>query len=153
MELLEASREGPKTADLAQAKPNLPTKIVPAKIPRLNISGKSPMGLRIPPLKIKILLESKTSESRILVQRLDATRPCGSPISDFRPVGCAASNSEQPAKNLDFRGSDSRISFLILRDGIPRSAGDSPDIYDYSEIRSLRILSLRIGRMLLLCHS
>ena len=37
--------------------PNLPTKSLPAKICRLNISGEFPMDMRIPPLRIKILLE------------------------------------------------------------------------------------------------
>ena len=36
------------------AAPNLPTKIIPAKIARLKLPGRSPMGLGIPPLKIKI---------------------------------------------------------------------------------------------------
>ena len=50
--------------------PNLPAKIVLAQIARLKLSGKLPMGLGIPPLKIKILLESNALTSRILVQRL-----------------------------------------------------------------------------------
>ena len=47
--------------------PNLPTKKLPTKIPWLKLSGKSPMGLGIPPRRIKILLESKPPKSRILV--------------------------------------------------------------------------------------
>ena len=50
--------------------PSLPTKIIPAKIPWLKISGKSPMDMRIPPLKIKIMLDSNPLKSRILVRRL-----------------------------------------------------------------------------------
>ena len=46
---------------------NLPTKIISAKIPWFEISGKSPMGARIPPLTIKIMLESKPLKSRILI--------------------------------------------------------------------------------------
>ena len=38
-------------------KPSLPTEIIPAKIPRLKLSGRFPMDLGIPPLKIKIMLE------------------------------------------------------------------------------------------------
>ena len=37
--------------------PNLPTKITTAKICWLKISGKFSVGLGIPPLKIKIMLE------------------------------------------------------------------------------------------------
>ena len=47
--------------------PNLPTKNLPAKIAWLKLSGKSPMGLGIPPRRIKILLESNPVKSRILV--------------------------------------------------------------------------------------
>ena len=50
--------------------PNLPTKIMPTKIAWLKYSGKFPMDIRIPPLKIKILLESNPLKSRILVRRL-----------------------------------------------------------------------------------
>ena len=50
--------------------PNLPTKIIPTTIARLKLSGKFPMGLEIPPLTIKILLESNPLKSRILVWRL-----------------------------------------------------------------------------------
>ena len=49
---------------------NLPTKIIPTKICWLNISGKFPMCLGIPPLQIKIMLESNPLKSRILVWRL-----------------------------------------------------------------------------------
>ena len=35
---------------------NLPTKIIPTKIPRLELSGKFPTDLRIPPLNIEILV-------------------------------------------------------------------------------------------------
>ena len=50
--------------------PNLPNKIISTKIRWLKLSGKFPMGLGIPPLKIKILLESKPLKSRTLVRRL-----------------------------------------------------------------------------------
>ena len=41
--------------------------IIPAKIRWLKLSGKSPMGLEIPPLEIKTLLESNPLKSRILL--------------------------------------------------------------------------------------
>ena len=41
-----------------QMTPNLPTNITPTNIAWLKISGKSPMDTRIPPLVIKIMLES-----------------------------------------------------------------------------------------------
>ena len=58
--------------------PNLPTKIIPAKMRWLNISRKLPMDMRVPPLKTKILLESSPLKSRILVGRLCVLiiKPC-----------------------------------------------------------------------------
>ena len=49
--------------------PSLPTKISPAKIRRLKTSGKHSTDMRIPPLKMKVLLESDPLKSRILVRR------------------------------------------------------------------------------------
>ena len=46
------------TCWLLRATPNLPTNITPTNIARLQLSGKFPMGLRIPPLQIKTTLES-----------------------------------------------------------------------------------------------
>ena len=46
---------------------NLPTKVIPAEIRRLGISGKFPMDVRIPPLEIDINCASvKPSEIRNL---------------------------------------------------------------------------------------
>ena len=50
--------------------PSLPSENILAKIAWLKLSGKFPMDMRIPPLKIKILLESNLLKSRILVRRL-----------------------------------------------------------------------------------
>ena len=50
--------------------PNLPTKIILTKIAWLKLSGRSPMDMRIPPLEIKIFLESSPLKSRIVVRRL-----------------------------------------------------------------------------------
>ena len=47
--------------------PNLPTNIVSTNIARLKLSGKLPMYLRIPPLEIKIMLESNPVKSTMLV--------------------------------------------------------------------------------------
>ena len=49
--------------------PNLPTKIVPAKIAWLELSVHSPRAWGFHPLKIKILLEPNPLKSRILVRR------------------------------------------------------------------------------------
>ena len=38
----------------APGTPNLPTEIIPTKIPWLKLSGKSPMDMRIPPLKLRL---------------------------------------------------------------------------------------------------
>ena len=65
--------------------PSLRTKITPTKIARLNISGKFPMGLGIPTLTIKILLESNPLKSRILVRRLAvASWPTAQPTQPRR---------------------------------------------------------------------
>ena len=53
----------------ARGTPNLPTKIIPAMIAWVRISGKLPMDMRIPPLESKIMLESILLKSRILVRR------------------------------------------------------------------------------------
>ena len=50
--------------------PNLPTKIIPAKIARLELSGEFPMGLKMPTLKNKIALESNSLKSTTLLRRL-----------------------------------------------------------------------------------
>ena len=52
------------------ATPDLPTKIIPTTIRRLKLSRKLPLDRRIPPLKIKIPIESNPLNSRILVRRL-----------------------------------------------------------------------------------
>ena len=44
--------------------------IIPTKIDWLKLSGKSPMALGIPPLNLKIMLESNPLKSMMLVQRL-----------------------------------------------------------------------------------
>ena len=62
---------------MAPSTPSLPTKNLPAKIRWLEISGKLPMDMRIPPLKLKILLVSNPLKSRILVQRLAVTSLTG----------------------------------------------------------------------------
>ena len=49
----------------AAGSPYLPAKIIPTKITWLNISGRFPVDTRIPPLKIKNLLESNPLKSRI----------------------------------------------------------------------------------------
>ena len=54
--------------------PNLPTNIPPTNIARLKLSGKFPMGLKIPPLKIKITPESnKPSEIHNVSTRIGRT--------------------------------------------------------------------------------
>ena len=55
--------------------PSLPTNIIRAKIAWLKSSGKSPMGLGIPPLKIKIMLELNPLKSIMLVGRLTVRAP------------------------------------------------------------------------------
>ena len=50
--------------------PDFPNNIVPTNIAWLKISGKFPMGLRIPPRNIKIVLESSPLKSTMSVGRL-----------------------------------------------------------------------------------
>ena len=57
--------------------PNLPTSTIPTNIAWLKLSGKSPMGLGIPPLRIKIMLESNPLKSTMLVGRLGLLSPTG----------------------------------------------------------------------------
>ena len=47
--------------------PNLPANIIPTKIAWLKLSGKSPMGLGIPPLRSNITLESNPRKSTMFV--------------------------------------------------------------------------------------
>ena len=47
--------------------PNPPTNITPTNIAWLKLSGKSPLGLGIPPLRTKIMLESNRLKSTMLV--------------------------------------------------------------------------------------
>ena len=46
---------------------NPPTNITPTKIAWVKLSGKIPLGLGIPPLKFKIMLESNPLKSIMLV--------------------------------------------------------------------------------------
>ena len=50
--------------------PNLPTNITPTNIAWLRLSGKFPMDMRIIPLRIKIMFESNSLKSTMLVGRL-----------------------------------------------------------------------------------
>ena len=50
--------------------PNPPTNIIPTKIARLELSGRFPRGMRIPPLNIKMMLDSSPRKSIMLVRRL-----------------------------------------------------------------------------------
>ena len=67
-------RADPWCCRLDRDTPNLPTKISPAKIRRLKLSGKSPVDMRMKPLKLKIMFESNPLKSRILVRRSAVTR-------------------------------------------------------------------------------
>ena len=50
--------------------PNLPTNVIPTEIACLKLSGKLPVGLGIPLLRIEIMLESNPLKSIMLVRRL-----------------------------------------------------------------------------------
>ena len=55
---------------LPNATPNPPTNIVPTSIARLRLSGSFPTGMRIPSLRIEIMLESNPLKPTMLVGRL-----------------------------------------------------------------------------------
>ena len=57
--------------------PSLPTNIIPTNIACVKLSGRFPVDMRIPPLKIKILLESDPPITRVLVRRLAVVRATG----------------------------------------------------------------------------
>ena len=76
---LRCLRESASTLQARHRAPNLPTKIIPATIAWLNISGKFPMDIRIPHLK-SISYFRQTLKSRISVRRLAVclSGPCPS---------------------------------------------------------------------------
>ena len=53
--------------------PDLPTNIIPTNIARRKLSHKFPIDIRIPPLRIKIVLESSPPKSTMLVRGLGVT--------------------------------------------------------------------------------
>ena len=55
---------------------NLPTNITPTNIAGLELSGKFPMGLGIPPFLINIMLEPDPLKPTMLVGRLGVPVPC-----------------------------------------------------------------------------
>ena len=62
--------KGSSRRPLSQAplvRPILPTNIIPTNIAWLKLSGRFPMDMRIPPLKIRIMLESNPLKSTMLV--------------------------------------------------------------------------------------
>ena len=82
---------------------NLPTKIIPTKIAWLKILRKSPMDIRIPPRKFKIMLESTPLRSRILVQYGDwPHRPVRSSSMLSQPALAWASPSVSPGRPRSF---------------------------------------------------
>ena len=94
------------------------------------------MGLGIPPLRIKIMLESNPLKSRILVRGLAISHSdylarwtqsrFGKKADRDRNLDDGSGRTPNPPTNIvDFSGSDSSI-ILILRDGIPRPVGDFP---------------------------
>ena len=80
-------------------------RLSPTKIARLKPSGKSPMGLRILPLRIKLLLASNPLKSRILSIRRLAVQVAGRSIRRWRratpngldPAGTAQEGSGRGA--------------------------------------------------------
>ena len=61
-----------------RARPNLPAKIVPAKITRLGPSRELPADVGIPPLNFKTPLESNPLKSGVSVWRLAERCVCSS---------------------------------------------------------------------------
>ena len=67
----------PALPNTEKGTPNLPTNTIAAKIAWLKLSGESPNGMRIPPLRIKVMLESNPLKSIMLVPKLAVLRPTG----------------------------------------------------------------------------
>ena len=80
---------GKPRQESASGMPNLTTKIIPTKVCWPNISGKSPMDMIIPPLNIKIMLESNPLKSRSLVWRLAVDVSAVKAAGDGRRVSWA----------------------------------------------------------------
>ena len=55
---------------LSHLTPDLPTKIIPTEIRWLKLSGRYPVEMRMPTLKIEIMFESNPRTTRILVRML-----------------------------------------------------------------------------------
>ena len=70
--------------------PNPHTNIVPTNIARLKLSGDFPMNLEIPPLQIKIVLESNPLKPTMLVGGLGVSR------SQPQASACTAGSQKQP---------------------------------------------------------
>ena len=97
--------------DIARDTPNLPTHIIPTKIAWLELSGKLPSGLGIPPLNIKIMLESNPLKSIMLLRRLAVPRIPSLPM--VTPLCCACHRSETPRYGV--LGGDLFCCFSVLR--------------------------------------
>ena len=91
---------------------NLPAKIIPAKIACLKLSGKSPMGMRIPPIKTKIMLESNTPKSRILVRRLAVGRSRGRESTAARGGAERSGGRGGPSASFGQAGRELRRAWL-----------------------------------------
>ena len=80
------------------ATPNLPTNIIHTNIARVKLSGKSPTGLGIPPLTIKITLESNPLTSTMLVGGLGVS-PKDSSKGDERFAPSMATDDQAACPN------------------------------------------------------
>ena len=94
--------------------PNLPTKNLPTKIAGLKLSGKFPLDMRIPPLKIKNMLESTPLKSRILVWRL-AVRVDATFLRAPQPNNNNRNNSNNNKKKKNGNSDNTNSSPAFLR--------------------------------------
>ena len=86
--------------------PNRPMKNLPTKVRCLKISGKFPMGLGIPPLEFKTLLESNPPKSGILARRLAAA---GREFAADPRTQSLEFQALRLKQTLDFEGCNSQV--------------------------------------------
>ena len=131
--------------------PNLPTRIITAKIAWVKPSGKFPAGMGIPPLKIAIMLWVKPSEIHNLSTEIDRTAP--RPLAS---LGCFPRRGANPpsweSQRRTTQGSpdlQGRVRPVEVRDPALLQTQENPDSRFCGSVGAMRLL-LRLELLLLL---
>ena len=106
-------------------RPISPLTLHPASIVWLHFFGESPMGLGIPPLEIKIMLESNPPKSTMLVGRLGILLWS---TESKRPVRSVRELRIWIPEGLTQADLSIYLSIYLSRGGVPKSTGNSPEI-------------------------